>query len=85
MLVKHPKPQLRKWLKRGAFVAFVFEAGAFAATYFGWSKVNTDRGESRLVMLKFPKFLNVAGNFRNFWKLSEIYEILGNFTKKSIL
>lgn len=44
MLIKHPKPNYRKWLKRGAIALFAVEAVCFIASYGIWHKVNTDRG-----------------------------------------
>lgn len=44
MLIKHAKPSYRKWLKRGAVVAFVVEGIFFVAGYTVWTKVNTERG-----------------------------------------
>lgn len=52
MLVKKPKPPLIKWVRRIAGVAFVAEAIAFAVTYYGWTKVNQDRGEPHF---SFPR------------------------------
>lgn len=54
MLVKHPKPAYRKWLKRGAVVAFVIEGICFVAGYTVWHKLNTERGEVNELPLKQP-------------------------------
>ncbi|CAG9765517.1 unnamed protein product [Ceutorhynchus assimilis] len=59
MLVKHPKTSLRKWIKRGALVAAVFEVAAFGVTYFGWSKINRDRETRKHLKENYPFILEV--------------------------
>ncbi|KAH1022132.1 hypothetical protein HUJ04_011573 [Dendroctonus ponderosae] len=57
MLVKKPKPQVRKWIRRTAAIAFVAEAVAFAFTYYGWTKVNQDRETRKYLRDSYPSVL----------------------------
>lgn len=45
MLLKNPKSNTRKWIKRGAVILFAGEAVAFAVSYGIWYGVNTKRGK----------------------------------------
>lgn len=69
MLIKNPKPEYRRWIKKTAIVLFVAEAAAFTASYFLWSKVNTDRGESSSRMFA-NKFVVSMRNLFQFQLLS---------------
>lgn len=45
MLQKAPKPQLWKFVKKGAKILFVAELIAFAGSYGVWHYMNTDSGK----------------------------------------
>ncbi|XP_019876005.1 protein CEBPZOS [Aethina tumida] len=59
MLIKNPKPEYRRWIKKTAIVLFVAEAAAFTASYFLWSKVNTDRDTRRYLLDNYPSALDL--------------------------
>ncbi|CAH2001805.1 unnamed protein product [Acanthoscelides obtectus] len=57
MLIKHPKPASRKWLKKGAVALFVFEGACFAGSYFLWHRANTDRDFRKHLKDNYPFLL----------------------------
>ncbi|XP_047119957.1 protein CEBPZOS [Schistocerca piceifrons] len=49
MIVKHPKPAGRKYIRSATKILLVAEAIAFAGTYAAWYRMNTSR-DFRLYM-----------------------------------
>lgn len=83
MLLKDPKPNSRKWIKRGATILFAVEGICFIGTYFIWHRINTERGKGQDVysflyikqlLLEFRKYLN-----ENYPNILEIYYKTGEF------
>ncbi|KAL1509047.1 hypothetical protein ABEB36_003848 [Hypothenemus hampei] len=68
MLLKHPKPQARKWIKKGALALFIFEGVFFIGSYLGWQKVRTDRDSRKYLNDHFPSILEV------FYKTGEFFD-----------
>lgn len=46
-MLKYPKPQWIKNIKRVGAVLFVAESLAFAGSYFFWYRLNTNRGKKK--------------------------------------
>jgi hypothetical protein len=59
MLLKNPKSNTRKWIKRGAVILFAGEAVAFAVSYGIWYGVNTKREYRKYLHDNYPSFLEL--------------------------
>ncbi|XP_072383466.1 uncharacterized protein [Diabrotica undecimpunctata] len=68
MLIKNPKPGVRKWLKRGAVALFVIEGASFVGSYFLWYRVNTDRDTRKYLYQNYPSVLEA------YYKIGETFD-----------
>lgn len=57
MLHKNSRPGYKRIIKSTAKVLIVFEALAFAATYAGWYRLNTNREFRHYVKENYPSIL----------------------------